>query len=134
MEEWESLCDRCGMCCLEKTEVEDAPEMLYSHVACRLFDSENCCCLSYKNRRNEVLECIKLTPEIVKEAKFLPPSCAYRRLSEGKELPHWHPLITGNPNSTHAAGVSVKGKAISERNVKLEDLDHLLDSYFQTPK
>jgi hypothetical protein len=112
--EWESLCDGCGLCCLVRFEDEDTGEVTPTRVACRLFDADRCACTSYGDRKTHVPDCIKLTPHNIQALAWMPPSCAYRRLYEGKPLPAWHPLITGDPESVHAAGVSVRGQTISE--------------------
>jgi len=112
--EWESLCDGCGLCCLIRFEDEDDGEIVPTRVHCRLFDPEACRCTDYANRKAHVPDCIKLTPGNVERLAWMPLSCAYRRLSEGKSLPVWHPLITGDPETVHAAGVSVRGQTVSE--------------------
>jgi hypothetical protein len=112
--EWESLCDGCGLCCLVRFEDEETGEVVPTRVACKLFDPNRCRCTDYENRHSQVPDCIKLTPGNVATLKWMPLSCAYRRLDEGKPLPAWHPLITGDPASVHAAGVSVRGQTISE--------------------
>jgi len=102
--EWESLCDGCGLCCLVRFEDEDTGEIVPTRVHCRLFDSEGCRCTNYGQRRRHVPDCIKLTPHNIDALPWMPASCAYRRLHEGKTLPLWHPLVTGDPESVHAAG------------------------------
>ncbi|MEO8812651.1 MAG: YcgN family cysteine cluster protein [Caulobacteraceae bacterium] len=123
--EWESLCDGCGLCCLIRFEDEDTGEITPTRVACRLFDGNACRCTDYANRRTKVPDCIQLTPGAIERLQWMPLSCAYRRLDEGKPLPNWHPLITGDPQSVHAAGVSVRGQTISE--ACLEDAEDALD-------
>jgi uncharacterized cysteine cluster protein YcgN (CxxCxxCC family) len=125
VKEWESLCDGCGLCCLVRLEDETTGEIVPTRVACRLFDSQRCRCVDYPNRERQVPECIKLTPGNVSRLAWMPPSCAYRRLAEGKPLPTWHPLITGDCESVHAAGVSVRGQTICE--TALEDPDDAVD-------
>lgn len=112
--EWESLCDNCGLCCLIRFEDEDTGEVIPTRVSCRLFDGEDCGCKDYANRKAQVPDCIKLTPWNIKDLPWMPRSCAYRRLHEGKPLPVWHPLLTGDPDSVHDAGVSVRGQTIDE--------------------
>lgn len=120
--EWEALCDGCGKCCLNKLEDADTAEVAYTSVACRLFDGESCRCADYANRRRHVPECVFLTPATLPQnAYWMPNTCAYRLLYEGRELPDWHPLISGDPNSVHAAGQSVKNRTISELLVPEED-------------
>jgi hypothetical protein len=115
--EWESLCDGCGLCCLVRFEDEETGEVVPTRVACKLFDPNRCRCTDYENRHSQVPDCIKLTPGNVATLKWMPLSCAYRRLDEGKPLPAWHPLITGDPASVHATGVSVRGQTISETSL-----------------
>jgi uncharacterized cysteine cluster protein YcgN (CxxCxxCC family) len=123
-EEWESLCDGCGKCCLHKLQYEDTGEVHYTNVACRLLDLGSCRCTNYDQRQRQVPDCVALKPENLLQLNWLPSTCAYRLLANGKELPWWHPLVTGDPNSVHAAGQSVRGRAIPER--KADILDHHL--------
>ena len=119
--EWESLCDGCGLCCLIRFEDEDTGEIIPTRVHCRLFDSESCACSNYADRKRHVPDCIKLTPQNVSTLKWMPLSCAYRRVNEGRGLADWHPLISGDPESVHRAGVSIRGETVSEET--LEDSD-----------
>lgn len=123
--EWESLCDGCGLCCLIRFEDEDTGEVIPTRVHCRLFDSDACRCSDYANRKAHVPDCIKLTPHNIEALEWMPKSCAYRRLHEGRGLPSWHPLVTGDPESVHEAGVSIRGQTISEAT--LEDPEDALD-------
>lgn len=121
-EEWESLCDGCARCCLAKLEDEDTGEIAYTNVACRLLDHESCRCTKYAQRSRFVPDCITLTPENVGQLRWMPSTCAYRLLTEGKDLPDWHPLVSGTPESVHWAGISVRGRIVSERKaIDLED-------------
>jgi uncharacterized cysteine cluster protein YcgN (CxxCxxCC family) len=128
-EEWESLCDRCGRCCLVKLEDEESGEVFKTDVACRLLDTGACSCSAYAARSRKVSDCITLTPEKVRSIPWLPRTCAYRLVAEGKPLESWHPLISGSPQSVHEAGISVRGRTRgSERTVKLRDyVDHIVD-------
>ncbi|APH57874.1 putative cytosolic protein [Granulibacter bethesdensis] len=114
-EEWESLCDGCGRCCLHKLRDEDTEELAFTNVSCRLLDTQSCRCTSYATRFRKVPDCISLTPALVEEIDWLPPSCAYRIVLNGKDLPWWHPLVSGDPETVHQAGISVRGRAIDER-------------------
>ena len=120
--EWESLCDGCGRCCLHKLRDDETGALAFTNVACRLLDLTSCRCSDYAHRRRRVPDCVQLTPAVLKAIDWLPPSCAYRRLAEGKDLPDWHPLRTGDRGSVDRAGASVRGRAISEREAgALED-------------
>lgn len=123
--EWESLCDGCGLCCLVRFEDEATGEIIPTRIACRLFDADVCRCSNYEGRHEHVSDCIKLTPHNVDHLNWMPKSCAYRRLNEGKSLPSWHPLITGDPDSVHRAGVSVRKQVVSE--AALNDPEDALD-------
>lgn len=126
MKEWELLCDGCGLCCLHKLEDEDTHEVSYTNVACRLLDTTSCQCKNYSARKKLVPDCVVLTPDQVSEFHWLPNTCAYRLISEGKDLESWHPLISGCRDSTHMAGVSIQGRAISERDAG-DLVDHIID-------
>jgi uncharacterized cysteine cluster protein YcgN (CxxCxxCC family) len=114
--EWESLCDGCGRCCLHKLRDDDTGEISFTNVACRLLDLNNSQCSDYANRRRRVPDCVQLTPATLKTVDWLPPTCAYRLLDEGKDLFAWHPLISGTPDTVHRNGVAVSGRALSERD------------------
>ena len=112
-QEWESLCDGCAKCCLHKLEDEDSGEVFYTKVVCRYMD-EQCRCTEYQQRNVLVPNCVWLKPEDVAEFHWLPQTCAYRLVAEGKPLPDWHHLISGDTNTVHEVGVSIKGRALSE--------------------
>jgi len=112
--EWEALCDGCGQCCLHKVEDEDSGEIYHTNVACKLLDLRSGKCSDYKNRRQYVPDCIRLTTKSVGQLSWLPDTCAYRLRANGQCLPDWHYLLSGKRESVHAAGISVKGRAISE--------------------
>lgn len=113
--EWESLCDGCGKCCLVKLQDEEAGRVDYTDVACRLFDLGTCRCTRYGARHRLVPDCVRLGPERLQDiAHWMPATCAYRLLAEGKALPDWHPLVSGDPESVHRAGISVRGRVVPE--------------------
>jgi uncharacterized cysteine cluster protein YcgN (CxxCxxCC family) len=118
-EEWEGLCDGCALCCMHKVEDEDTGEVFYTDVACRLLDLDTCKCTDYANRAKIVAECFVLSPDEPGMFAWLPASCAYRLVANGQDLPDWHPLISGDPDTVHEAGISTKGKAVSENETSL---------------
>ena len=127
--EWEALCDGCGKCCLNKLEDEETGEVALTRVACRLLDGSTCRCSRYETRRDHVPECIVLTPKtLTKHLYWLPATCAYRLRHEGRPLPAWHPLLTGDPETPHRAGVSLRGRILSEIEVADEDWEeHIVE-------
>ena len=120
-EEWESLCDGCARCCLQKLEDIDTGEIYYTQLACKLLDQKTCQCSAYEKRSELVPSCVTMKPADARSLNFMPNTCAYRLLAEGKPLPDWHPLISGNEYSVIAAGISIRGKVISEEDVPEEE-------------
>lgn len=120
--QWESLCDGCALCCLIRLEDEDTGEMVRSNVACRYLDQGTCKCTDYANRKTNVPDCWEITPQNIHQIYWMPETCAYRLLYEGKELFDWHPLISGNPNSVHEAGISYLGEMVSEVEVDWDEV------------
>ena len=125
--EWERLCDGCGRCCLVKLEDEDSGEIYHTSVACRLLDHRSCRCSHYTGRKSLVPDCMRLTLTKLAEIQWLPPSCSYRLRFEGKPLPPWHHLLTGDPESVHKVGMSVRGRVeASEQEVEIDDLPRFI--------
>lgn len=120
-EEWESICDGCGRCCLNKIEDEDTGEIHLTRLACRLLDLSNCRCSDYTNRRDHVPDCVSIDAVKARNLPWLPDTCGYRRLAEGQDLLWWHPLVSGSPDTVHEAGISVRGWSRSEAKIKLEN-------------
>jgi uncharacterized cysteine cluster protein YcgN (CxxCxxCC family) len=125
LEQWESLCDHCGLCCLQKLEDESTGRIKYIGIACEFLDIEMCQCLAYENRHFANPDCIALTRENIRQIKWLPDTCAYRRLAEGRDLEWWHSLISGDSTTVHEAGISVRNKAVSGQffNGRVVDID-----------
>lgn len=128
--EWENLCDGCGLCCVIRFEDEDTGQIIPTHVHCKLFDPDRCTCTDYAQRQAEVPDCVQLTPDNIERLKWMPLSCAYRRLDEGRTLAWWHPLVSGDPETVHTAGVSVRRQTISE--LALKEPEDALD--FEAPE
>ena len=124
-QEWESLCDGCGKCCLIKLEEADTKELFYTDVACLLLDANTCRCKDYAKRKQLVEDCLQLKADDVEDFKWLPETCAYRLVYEGKQLPKWHHLISGDKNTVHEEKMSVQNRVVSETNV-LEIAEHIV--------
>ena len=126
-EEWESLCDGCGLCCLQKLEDEDDGSVYYTRIACKLLDRDSCRCSDYANRRAQVPDCIQLDAAQAEQFKWLPPTCAYRLVAAGGDLPPWHHLVCGDRNAVHEQRISQAGRMLSENQVAEDDWDdHLI--------
>lgn len=126
--EWESLCDGCGKCCLLKLEDEDSGEIAYTRLHCKLLDANTCRCADYENRKALVPDCVQLSPDNVSALKWMPTSCSYRLVAEGKDLPEWHHLVCGDKTRVHKDGHSILGKTLSEEAVVEEDqIDWIID-------
>jgi len=127
-EEWESLCDGCAKCCLLKLEDEDTGEIAYTRLHCKLLDAGTCRCSDYANRKAKVPDCVKLTPRKIEETRWMPRSCAYRLVAEGRDLPDWHHLVCGDRDRIHREGHSIMGRTKSEETVLEEDqIDWIVD-------
>lgn len=127
-EEWEALCDGCARCCLFKLQDEETGEILYTNVVCKLLDVYRCRCTNYPERSRLVPTCLVLDPDLVGRLAWMPKTCAYRLLAEGKPLPEWHPLVTGDRESTHKAGMSVRYRVIEEKDADMDNLeDYIVD-------
>ena len=127
-EEWEALCDGCGQCCLYKLEDEDSGDLYLTNVVCRFLDHETCQCQVYPDRHQAVPTCVQLTPQNVLALKWIPPTCAYKLIAEGKTLPEWHPLISGNRQSIQETEFSIGGRVISESEADMDDLENYVVS------
>ncbi len=129
--EWEALCDGCGKCCLFKLIAPEEDKVRFTNVTCRYMDLETCRCTDYDHRHENVPECLIVTPQLAREANWLPKTCAYRLVAHGEELPWWHPLRSGNVKSVILAGQSVLGKVVSEEDVDLDDLEDMVVDWFE---
>jgi uncharacterized cysteine cluster protein YcgN (CxxCxxCC family) len=125
-QQWESLCDGCARCCLEKLEDHGAGLLHFTRVACQLLDVETCRCTDYGRRSALVPDCLRLRPDMGADFEWLPVTCAYRLLHEGSPLPDWHPLVSGDPESVHRAGISVRGLAVSKAGISHRMLEEMI--------
>lgn len=128
--EWESLCDGCGKCCLSKLEDEDTGEIYFTTVGCTLFDAKACRCRDYANRQAKVSDCVRLTPENVRTIRWLPSTCAYRLVAEGRDLYPWHHLVSGDRKTIHKAHASVRGRVTASEDEMAEPedyFDHMIE-------
>lgn len=129
-DQWEGLCDGCGKCCMAKLIDEDTDEIHYTTVACALFDAETCRCVDYANRFAKIADCVQLTPDNVRQIPWLPTTCAYRLVVEGRPLPDWHPLVSSDRATVHSAGISMRDRVTAHETDLAQDtdyLDHLVD-------
>ena len=125
--QWEALCDGCAKCCLVKLQDDGRGEIVFTDIVCNLLDQQSCRCTHYEERTKLVPECVKLTKDNLDKIDFMPPSCAYRLLHEGKDLPQWHPLVSGRADSVVEAGMSVKGRVIAEMAFDGDSEDRVVD-------
>ena len=127
-DEWESLCDGCGRCCLKKLQDEETGEVAYTDVACKQLDRDRCRCKSYALGP----DCVALRPTDTSTFDWLPTTCAYRKVAEGKPLDWWHPLVSGDPDTVHRAGISVRGRTLAERDISVETLETRIVQWIKT--
>ena len=120
--EWESLCDKCGKCCVIKLEDFDTQQVHYTNVSCKLLCEKSASCKDYENRKSIIPDCITLSPDNLKDLKWMPETCAYKLLNEGKNLPYWHPLLSGNDKEIVKSGNSVKNRVTNENEIKIKNL------------
>ncbi len=121
--QWEALCDGCARCCLHQLEDDETGELYQTRVRCRYLDEHSCSCTEYGRRTELVPQCLQVSPDNAGALYWMPDTCAYRLRARGEALPHWHPLVSGDPESVHRAGISVRGRSISEEFVHPDDLE-----------
>jgi uncharacterized cysteine cluster protein YcgN (CxxCxxCC family) len=121
LRDWEQLCDGCARCCLHKIEFEDTGEIVYTNIACRYLDHHSCRCRVYEDRTRLIPACYRLSPDNLDDVYFMPETCAYRLLAQGQELAPWHPMVSGDPDTVHSAGISVRGRVVSESAIDADD-------------
>jgi hypothetical protein len=134
--EWESLCDGCGRCCLNKLEEESTDRTYYTDVGCRLLNGDTCRCRDYAHRSDKVDDCVRLTPKNLKSITWLPPTCAYVLVAAGKDLYWWHPLVSGDPETVHDSGISVRGRVRASETQVSDDMleDYIVSWPMKFPK
>jgi uncharacterized cysteine cluster protein YcgN (CxxCxxCC family) len=130
--QWEAICDGCAQCCAHKLQDEETDEIFYTNIVCQYLDTKKCQCSVYDDRHTYVPDCIKITPENANKLTWIPDTCGYKLLAKGEPLPEWHPLMTGDINSTEKANMSIRNKVISEADIEMDDLEDYLveDDYF----
>lgn len=131
-DEWEALCDGCGRCCVQKLQDDETDEIYYTDLCCELFDEQSCRCMDYPNRLKIVSDCIQLSADNLSQLHWLPTTCAYRLLAQGKPLYHWHPLISGTQQSVVDAGISVKGRVRSETSVPEDEWEEHIITWIES--
>jgi uncharacterized cysteine cluster protein YcgN (CxxCxxCC family) len=131
-EEWESLCDGCGRCCLKKLQDETTGKVAYTDVACKLLDRNRCRCRRYVQRHELVPDCLALRADDSQTFSWLPTTCAYRKLAAGEPLEWWHPLVSGDADTVHRAGISVRGRTLREADVPVDELDTRIIRWIKT--
>lgn len=137
LEQWESLCDGCARCCLMKLEDEDSGDVVFTNVGCTLLDGTSCRCMDYNRRSLKVEDCVQLTPKVVRELNWLPPTCAYKLIADGEPLYWWHPLVSGRPETVYEAGISVAGRVDTYEHelTELQDLEgHVVSWPIELPR
>ena len=129
--QWEALCDGCARCCLHKLQDEDDGRIYYTSVRCRYLLEASCRCSDYPNRTRLMPNCMQLSPGVMADLDWLPPTCAYRLRGEGRALPAWHPLVSGDPESVHRAGISIRGRSISDEYVHPDGYDEYIVTWVE---